>query len=58
MTTNTHDTAARSAAHAEIQRDVQAYLDQGKMIEILGPTPLRPTYTNHRHNQPEKNSGS
>ncbi len=57
MTTNTHDIQHRAADHAEIQRDVQAYLDQGKMIEILGPTPLRPVYTNHRPNQPEKNSG-
>ncbi len=57
MTTNTHDTAARSAEHAALEADVQAYLDSGKMIEILGPPPLRPVYTNHRHNQPEKNSG-
>jgi hypothetical protein len=57
MTTNTHDTQHRAADHDAISADVQAYLDQGKMIEILGPTPLRPLYTNHRHNQPEKNSG-
>lgn len=57
MTTNTHDIQRRAADRAAIATDVQAYLDQGKMIEILGSTPIRPSYSNHRTNLPEKNSG-
>lgn len=42
MTTNTHDTKAKQPERERINSDVQKYLDQGKMIEILGTTPIKP----------------
>lgn len=41
MTTNTHDVQRKQAEHDTINADLQTYLDSGKMIEILGPTPVR-----------------
>lgn len=41
MTTNTHDVQYKQADHDTISADLQTYLDSGKMIEILGPTPVR-----------------
>ena len=58
MTTNTHDVQRRQPERDTLQAELQTYLDSGKMIEILGPTPIRPSYSNHRNNLPEKNSGS
>lgn len=41
MTTNTHDIKHRQADRDTLSADLQTYLDSGKMIEILGPTPVR-----------------
>ena len=41
MTTNTHDVQRRQPERDTLQADLQTYLDSGKMIEILGPTPVR-----------------
>ena len=41
MTTNTHDVQRKQAEHDTLNQDLQTYLDSGKMIEILGPTPVR-----------------
>lgn len=41
MTTNTHDAQRRQPDRDTLQSDLQTYLDSGKMIEILGPTPVR-----------------
>ena len=41
MTTNTHDVQRRQPERDTLQAELQAYLDSGKMIEILGPTPVR-----------------
>ena len=41
MTTNTHDVQRRQPERDALQAELQTYLDSGKMIEILGPTPVR-----------------
>ena len=41
MTTNTHDVQRRQPDRDTLQADLQTYLDSGKMIEILGPTPIK-----------------
>ena len=41
MTTNTHDVQRRQPERDTLQADLQTYLDSGKMIEILGPTPVK-----------------
>jgi hypothetical protein len=41
MTTNTHDVQRRQPERDTLQAELQTYLDSGKMIEILGPTPVR-----------------
>lgn len=41
MTTNTHDVQRRQPDRDTLQAELQTYLDSGKMIEILGPTPVR-----------------
>ena len=41
MTTNTHDVQRRQAERDTLQAELQTYLDSGKMIEILGPTPIK-----------------
>ena len=41
MTTNTHDVQRRQPKRDTLQAELQTYLDSGKMIEILGPTPVR-----------------
>ena len=41
MTTNTHDVQRRQPERDALQAELQTYLDSGKMIEILGPTPAR-----------------
>lgn len=41
MTTNTHDVQRKQVEHDTINADLQTYLDSGKMIEILGPTPVK-----------------
>ena len=41
MTTNTHDVQRKQAEHDTLNQDLQTYLDSGKMIEILGSTPVR-----------------
>ena len=41
MTTTTHDVQRRQPERDTLQAELQTYLDSGKMIEILGPTPVR-----------------
>ena len=41
MTTNTHDVQRKQVEHDALSADLQTYLDSGKMIEILGPTPVK-----------------
>lgn len=41
MTTNTHDVQRRQPERDTLQAELQTYLDSGKMIEILGPTPVK-----------------
>lgn len=41
MTTNTHDVQRRQPERDALKAELQTYLDSGKMIEILGPTPVR-----------------
>ena len=41
MTTNTHDVQRRQPERDALQAELQTYLDSGKMIEILGPTPVK-----------------
>ena len=41
MTTNTHDVQRGQPERDTLQADLQTYLDSGKMIEILGPTPVK-----------------
>lgn len=41
MTTNTHDVQRRQPERDALQAELQTYLDSGKMIEILGPTPIK-----------------
>ena len=41
MTTNTHDVQRRQPERDTLQAELQTCLDSGKMIEILGPTPVR-----------------
>lgn len=41
MTTNTHYVQRRQPERDALQAELQTYLDSGKMIEILGPTPVK-----------------
>ena len=41
MTSNTHDVQRRQAERDSLSADLQTYLDSGKMIEILGPKPVK-----------------
>lgn len=49
MTTNTHDVQRRQPERDTLQAELQTYLDSGKMIEILGPTPIK-----HHHSRDYK----
>lgn len=51
MSNYDHDIRAKDAERRELDEKLRAFLDQGKMIQILGTTPIRDTtnYNNSQH---------